>query len=184
MPARIMLTVLAAVGAAACGDRAAAPAGEAPGASASRGAPADTVDSADLGVRLDALAAPRPQRAGGGRNPFRFADGAGADAATAADAARDAAAAGPPGAQGARPDPHAATAGGAAAGRGLRFIAVVDAPRSAGLIAVLSDGETVFQGRVGDTIDGRYRIMSIGADTAELEFLPTGERQVLHRDGA
>ena len=181
MPARVMLAVLAAIGAAACSDRAAAPAGGPPGAAAPRGAPADTVDGADPGVRLDALAAPRPQRAAGVRNPFRFADGAGADAA---DAARDAAAAGPSGAQAAHPDLHAATAGAGAVGRGLRFIAVVDAPRSAGLIAVLSDGETVFQGRVGDTIDGSYRIMSIGTDTAEIEFLPTGERQVLHRDGA
>ena len=77
----------------------------------------------------------------------------------------------------------AVRAPGPAARRPLRFIALVDAPQSAGLIAVLSDGETVFQGRVGDTIDGRYRIMSIGSDTAEVELLLTGERQILQRDG-
>ena len=65
----------------------------------------------------------------------------------------------------------------------LRFIALVDAPQSAGFIAVLSDGDSVFHGRVGDTIDGRYRIMSIGFDSAEVELLPSGERQVLQRDG-
>ena len=96
----------------------------------------------------------------------------------------DAAAVAPLGAQTFRTGPQPATAAGDTARRSLRFIAVVDAPQSAGFIAVLSDGETVFQGRVGDTIDGRYRIMSIGTDTAELVFLPTGERQVLHRDGA
>ena len=183
MPARFMLAVLIAAGAAACGDQVAAPAGVPPGAAAApRGAPADTVDIADLRIRLDALAAPRPQRAAGSRNPFGFADAVGADAPAAGDPVEDAATVAPPGAQAARTRP--ATAGGGAAQRSLRFIAVVDAPQSAGLIAVLSDGETVFQGRVGDTIDGRYRIMSIGTDTAELVFLPTGERQVLHRDGA
>ena len=185
MPARFMLAVLVAAGAAACGDQVAAPAGVPPGAAAApRGAPADTVDVADLRVRLDALAAPRPQRVAGSRNPFGFADAVGADAPAAGDAAEDAATVAPPGARAARPGTRPATAGGGAVQRGLRFIAVVDAPLSAGLVAVLSDGETVFQGRVGDTIDGRYRIMSIGTDTAELVFLPTGERQVLHRDGA
>lgn len=59
----------------------------------------------------------------------------------------------------------------------------MDAPRSAGLIAVLADGGGVFQGRVGDTIDGRYRITRIDPDAAEVEVLLTGERQVLRRDG-
>ena len=181
MPARVMLAVLVAAGAAACGDQVAAPADVPPGAAAApRGAPAATVDIADLRVRLDALAAPRPQRAAGRRNPFRFAEEAGADV----PAAENTASAAPPAADSARPGLQPATAGGGGVRRSLRFIAVVDAPQSAGLIAVLSDGETVFQGRVGDTIDGRYRIMSIGTDTAELVFLPTGERQVLHRDGA
>ncbi len=185
MPARAMLAVLVAAGAAACGDQVAAPADVPPGAAeAPRGAPAATVDIADLRVRLDALAAPRPQRVAGGRNPFRFADAAGADAPAVEALAEDAATVAPPGARAARPGTRRATAGGGTGRRSLRFIAVVDAPQSAGLIAVLSDGETVFQGRVGDTIDGRYRIMSIGTDTAELVFLPTGERQVLHRDGA
>lgn len=180
-----MVAILAAAGAAACGDRIAAPAAGPPGGAAAPGGPAaDTVDSADLGVRLDALAAPRPQRAAGSRNPFRFADAVGADAPAVEDPAEGAATVAPPGREAVHAGLQPATAGGGAVRRRLRFIAVVDAPQSAGLIAVLSDGETVFQGRVGDTIDGRYRIMSIGMDTAELVFLPTGERQVLHRDGA
>ncbi|MXY16418.1 MAG: hypothetical protein F4057_11355 [Acidobacteria bacterium] len=181
----MMVAILVAAGAAACSDRIAAPAaGPHGGAAAPRGAPADTVDGADLGVRLDALAAPRPQRAAGSRNPFRFAGAVGANAPAVEDHAEGAATVAPPGGQTVRQGLQAATAGGGAVRRSLRFIAVVDAPQSAGLIAVLSDGETVFHGRVGDTIDGRYRIMSIGTDTAELVFLRTGERQVLHRDGA
>ena len=181
----MMVALLAAVGAAACSDPIAAPGGGPPGrAAAPRGAAADTVDSADLRVRLDALAEPRPQRATGNRNPFRFAGAVGADAPAVEDPAEGAATVPPPGGETVHPGLQAATAGSGAVRRSLRFIAVVDAPQSAGFIAVLSDGETVFQGRVGDTIDGRYRIMSIGTDTAELVFLPTGERQVLHRDGA
>lgn len=181
MPMRLMVVILAAAGAASCSDRLAAPPG---GEAAALGAPADTVDSADLRVRLDALAEPRPQRAAGNRNPFRFAGAVGADTPAVDDPAEGAATVPPPGGETVHPGLQAATAGGGGVRRSLRFIAVVDAPQSAGFIAVLSDGETVFQGRVGDTIDGRYRIMSIGTDTAELLFLPTGERQVLHRDGA
>lgn len=184
MPVRVILAILAAAGTTACSEQIAAPAGGQPGAAAPRGAAVVTVDGVDLRVRLDALAAPRPQRAAASRNPFGFADGVGADAAAVEDPAEGAATVAPPGRGTVRADLQPATAGGGAVRRSLRFIAVVDAPQSAGLIAVLSDGETVFQGRVGDTIDGRYRIMSIGTDTAEVVFLPTGERQVLHRDGA
>ena len=180
MPARRGLAILAAAALAACSEQAAAPAGGSAGtADAPRPAAADTVGDADLGLRLAALAAPRPQRAAAGRNPFRFAERVGADVPAAADAATPA----PGTVQTARPGPLAAAAGAGAAGSRLRFIAVADAPQGAGLIAVLSDGETVFQGTVGDRIDGRFRIMSIGSETMELEDLATGERQVLHRDG-
>ena len=185
MQVRMMIAILAAAGATACSDRIATPAGGPAGAAAAPvGAAADTVDGANLRVRLDALAAPRPQRAGVGRNPFRFADAVGVDAPAVEEPAEGAATVAPPGGETVHAGLQPAPAGGGAVRRGLRFIAVVDAPQSAGFIAVLSDGETVFQGRVGDTIDGRYRIMSIGTDMAELVFLPTGERQVLYRDGA
>ena len=180
MPIRLMLAVLAAAASGGCFDASTAPAGNRPAAAeAPRGAAAATVEDARLELRLDALAAPRPQRRVGERNPFQFAGRGAADAAAAGAAP----AAGQPHAPGAVPDRPAAPAGGGETPSPLRFIALADAPRSAGLIAVLSDGDTVFHGRVGDTIDGRYRIMSIGTDSAEIALLETGERQVLHRDG-
>ena len=51
------------------------------------------------------------------------------------------------------------------------------------MIAVLTDGADVFQGRVGDTVDGRYRIARIAADGVELERLLAGGREVLRLDG-
>ena len=175
-----MSAVLVAAALAACFEPSTVPAGSGSSpAGAPRGAPAATVDGAQLDLRLDALTAPQPQRTGADRNPFQFAGEAGADDAGADDAA----AADPGRLQVARSGPTAATTSAGGTRPRLRFIALADAPRSAGLIAVLSDGDTVFQGRVGDTIDGRYRIMSIGADRAEVALLQTGERQVLHLDG-
>ena len=179
MPRGAIIAAIAATGLAACLDQSSSPPGATQGGAADtvRAAQTDTVDGAQFDLRLDALSAPRPERAVSDRNPFRFrgeaSDGAGGDRPSAS-AVRRSTPSGvgvPAGVQ--RP----------AARRALRFIALVDAPRSAGLIAVLSDGDEVFQGRVGDTIDGRYRIMSIGSDAAEVELLLTGERQVLQRDG-
>ena len=180
MPRIAIIMVIAAAGLAACLDQSTSPPGAAQGGAAdtARAAQTDTVDGAQFDLRLGALRAPRPERAVSDRNPFRFqgqaTGGAGGE--------------GPSGSAARRPPPTGigvpvAGAHGPDARRPLRFIALVDAPQSAGLIAVLSDGETVFQGRVGDTIDGRYRIMSIGSDAAEVELLLSGERQVLQRDG-
>ena len=180
MPRIAIIVVIAAAGLAACLDHSSSPPGATRGGAAdtARAAQTDTVDGAQFDLRLDALSAPRPERAVSDRNPFRFqgqaSGGAGGE--------------GPSGSAARRTLPTgvgipAARAHGSDARRRLRFIALVDAPQSAGLIAVLSDGDTVFQGRVGDTIDGRYRIMSIDSNAAEVELLVTGERQVLQRDG-
>ena len=131
------------------------------------GAPAaDRVQRGVLDVRIEALSEPRPERAAAGRNPFRFGDRA----------------AGP------RPAPVAAVerqvrARPRAASPPLRLIGVVDAPESAGPIAVLADGDGVFQGRVGDTVAGRYRIVRIAGDTVEVEQLVAGGQRMLRLDG-
>lgn len=131
------------------------------------GAPAaDRVQRSVLDVRLEALSEPRPERAAAGRNPFRFGDRA-ADPRLAPVAAVERQV-------GARPR---------AAPPPLRLIGVVDAPESAGSIAVLADGAGVFQGRVGDTVAGRYRIIRIAADTVEVEQLVAGGQRILRLDG-
>ena len=65
----------------------------------------------------------------------------------------------------------------------LRFIGIVEARRTVGLIAVLTDGRAVFQGAEGDTLEGRYRIANISRDRVEIEVLPAGTRKVLYREG-
>ena len=178
MTRRIVLAAIVAAGLAACLDQSTAPPGTAVGGDAGRVAQADTVGDAAFELRLDVLNAPRPERVASDRNPFRFRggsnEGAGGERSSTPAVRR-------PAASGVSA-PVASTHG-PAARQPLRFIALVDAPQSAGFIAVLSDGDSVFHGRVGDTIDGRYRIMSIGFDSAEVELLPSGERQVLQRDG-
>ena len=131
---------------------------------------ADIVQERSLDLRLDALSEPRPVRTVSSRNPFRFdrlAPGGGPSPARRVPEAR-------------RESPRPAVA---ARPSRLRFIGVVDAPESAGLIAVLADGADVFQGRVGDTVDGRYRITRIAGDTVEIERLIVGGREVLRLDG-
>ena len=131
---------------------------------------ADTVRESALDVRLEALSEPRPARAVSGRNPFRFHRPV---AGRVPSPARR-------GTTALREPPLAAPVESPAR---LRFIGVVDAPESAGLIAVLADGADVFQGRVGDTVDGRYRIARIAADTVEIEHVIAGGREVLRLDG-
>lgn len=131
---------------------------------------ADIVQERSLHLRLNALSEPRPVRTLSSRNPFRFdrvaPDGVPSPTPRVPEARRES------------PRPAAVERPSR-----LRFIGVVDAPESAGLIAVLADGADVFHGRVGDTVDGRYRITRIAGDTVEIERLIAGGREVLRLDG-
>lgn len=175
----LAVAVAAAAGAAGCRDPLGGPAGRLDSAGTRGGPAADTVQESDLDLRLDVLAERRPARVVSGRNPFRFGP-------AELELSPSPSAAGP-GAEGAGDAPPEAPLPGAAGPVGpvgqLRFIGVVDAPESAGLIAVLADGADVFQGRVGDTVDGRYRITRIAGDTVEIERLIVGGREVLRLDG-
>lgn len=167
-----LAVAVGAAAAAACLDRSAEqPQGAGAALPGMNGAAAtDTEVESGLGVRLDMLAEPRPVRLESSRNPFRFGGARPENAA----AGRPAAA--PPSSPSAEPrrGPRAA----------LRFIGVVDAPESAGAIAVLTDGADVFQGRVGDTVDGRYRIIRIADDAVDVELLTAGGGRTLQLDGA
>lgn len=65
----------------------------------------------------------------------------------------------------------------------LKFIGVVERPGSV-RIAVLSDAQGVYHGREGDVIEGRYRIVRIGADTVELMYVDGRGRQQIRLSGA
>ena len=65
----------------------------------------------------------------------------------------------------------------------LRFIGIVEAPDSVGTVAVLSDGRSVYHGRQGDIIEGRYRIVRIDVESIEIEVLDGGRRRTLSLSG-
>lgn len=64
----------------------------------------------------------------------------------------------------------------------LKFIGVLD---TAGVrVAILSDARgNVFYGREGATIDGRYKLMKIGNESAELSYVDGRGRQTLRLSG-
>jgi hypothetical protein len=66
----------------------------------------------------------------------------------------------------------------------LKFIGVINATTQAGRIAILADGRGgVFQGREGDIIEGRYRLLRIGPDNVELAYTDGRGRQLIRLAG-
>ena len=121
-------------------------------------------------VKLDVLQAPREELPGAERNPFRFRPKP----------------APPPPAPVVRNTPPVITPRGPTGPPPpppipLRVIGVIDAePR----VSVLSDGRgNVFYGKEGDVIDGRYRVLRIGPDSAELSYTDGRGRQTLRMSG-
>ena len=66
----------------------------------------------------------------------------------------------------------------------MRFIGLVEAPEHAQKIAILSDGRGIYQGREGDIIEGRYRIMRIGVESVEIAYLDGRGRQTIRLSGS
>jgi hypothetical protein len=65
----------------------------------------------------------------------------------------------------------------------LRFIGLMEGAQ-AGRIAVLSDGRgNVFYGKEGDIIEGRYQLLKIGSETAELAYVDGRGRQTIRLSG-
>ena len=60
----------------------------------------------------------------------------------------------------------------------------MDAPTQAGRVAILSDGRgNVFYGKEGDIIEGRYKVLKVGPDAAELAYLDGRGRQTIRLTG-
>lgn len=137
-----------------------------------RPAPAPSVPQVDL-KRLDA---PRPQPEKTRRNPFRFE---GARPAPGAPQPSPTPGPGP----GVLPVPTQPPMPVGPPPIPLRFIGIVEASARATKVAVLSDGRDVFYGREGDVIDGRYRIVRIGVESIELEYLDGRGRQTIRLTG-
>jgi hypothetical protein len=66
----------------------------------------------------------------------------------------------------------------------MRFIGLVEAPQQAQKIAVLSDGRGIYQGREGDIIEGRYRILRIGVESVDMAYVDGRGRQTIRLSGS
>jgi hypothetical protein len=66
----------------------------------------------------------------------------------------------------------------------LRFIGLVEAPTQAGRVAIFSDGRNnVFYGKDGDVIEGRYKVLKVSQDAAELSYVDGRGRQTIRLTG-
>ncbi|MCA1583735.1 MAG: hypothetical protein LC791_02825 [Acidobacteria bacterium] len=130
-------------------------------------------DTGPVDVNLDALKAGRNAPQDGRRNPFRFG---GRDAASGptvpapAVGAPQEVAPTPPG--GPPPLPPIA----------LKFIGVIE--RSDGTkVAILAGPSYTLYGQEGQTVDGRYRLLTIGVESLEIAHLDGSGRQTIRLTG-
>ena len=64
----------------------------------------------------------------------------------------------------------------------VKFIGVVSR-QDVGKVAVLSDGKNVYYGRAGEIVDGRWRIVSIGEESLQIEYADGRGRQTVRMTG-
>jgi hypothetical protein len=147
------------------------PASNGQGAAASRRAPAAPPSAPD--VHLDALEAERPTPVETRRDLFRFKPKAPPPSKAAESgpvAAAPAVPAPPPGPPPPPPIPY-------------KFVGLVEG--QAKRIAVLSDGRSApVYGREGDIIEGRFRILKIGVESIEMEYIDGRGRQTIRLSGS
>jgi hypothetical protein len=143
--------------------------------------PATAPPPVDVEVGLDRLAAAPSAPVVERRNPFTFGlrapepqEGLGRPPAMVGVPGQGATTLGPAPAGG-PPPPQPIT---------LKFIGTVTVPGETGRVAVLSDGKFVYHGREGDIIDGRYRLVLIGEESVQLEYVDGRGRQTIRLTGA
>jgi hypothetical protein len=148
------------------------------GGQAPAGAARATATMPVADVKLELLQQKRPEREAADRNLFRFQ----ARPAPAASAQPRAVAAPPTPV--APPPPSVPSGPPPPPPIGLRYIGLVDAPSQAGRIAILSDGRgNIFYGKDGDIIEGRYKVLKVSPDAAELAYLDGRGRQTIRLTG-
>lgn len=125
-------------------------------------------------IRLERLTAVSTELADASRNPFRFRPRPAPEPVRAVapvmrpEPVVPAAPAGPP------PPPPIP----------LKFIGVLDAPGQVGRLAILSDSRGgVFYGKEGDAIEGRYRVLRVSTESADLAYLDGRGRQTIRLSG-
>lgn len=146
------------------GDKPAAPA--APASNRQRGRPAANGGEAlppeqALDVRIDLLTAAKPEPGAAERNPFRFRPKPPPPApAPEAPPQEVTPPAPPPPPPGLAPPPPIP----------LKFIGVIESARAGKIASLRDERGNVHQGREGAVIEGRYRIVRIGAESIVMEY--------------
>ena len=142
-----------------------------PAPAAQRG---NQVEPADLDVRIEALKKPSPKPAEVERNPFRFQPKPPPPPPPVVNTPPGAA---PPIATGPQLPPPPPPIGNT-----IKFIGIVQTAK--GKIGAFSDCRATFPGREGEVIEGRYRVVKIGIESAELEYLDGKGRSTLPLNGS
>lgn len=127
-------------------------------------------------IRLELLQRERGALGAPERNPFRFERRASATSFTPRQSARQTqpVAAAPTGPLPPPPPPPIP----------LRYIGYLQPTDTPGRVAVLSDGRgSVFNGKEGDVIEGRYRLLRVGDNSADLIYLDGRGRQTIRLSG-
>lgn len=146
---------------------------------AARPGSVETVDPAELDVRLEDLKQSRPDTEGTDRNPFRFY---------------------------VKPPPPPPPPSAAASGRGrgaplpavvaptgpvdppppppipLKFIGVMEVP-GLGKVAAFSDCRMTMRGREGEILAGQYRLVRIGVESVVMEYVDGRGRTTIRMSG-
>jgi hypothetical protein len=122
-------------------------------------------------VLLDGMPVDRLDPALERRNPFRFGTARTAEPdGDPVDVARRGPATGveSPGPSSST-RPRVSAPAGVTTSLALTFLGFLESPGIEGRVVVLTDGDLVFHGRVGDVIDGRYRIVGVDLESVEVE---------------
>jgi hypothetical protein len=152
-----------------------------PAPGARRTAPSTAVAQV-VDVGLGRLEEPPPAVSESGRNPFRFQ----ARAPVAVPSDSGPVGRPPPGPSGTGPEGNPDLPSGPPPPPpiSLKFIGLVTGEGEVGKVAVLSDGKFVYYGREGDIIEGRYRVVKIGEESIQMEYVDGRGRQTIRLSGA
>ena len=143
----------------------------APRAAAGTAAKPIVIDPAELDVKVEALSARATEATEVERNPFRFQPKPPPPPPPMPPQPPQSYA--PPAPVGPPPPPPI--------GNTIKFIGIVETGK--GRIGAFSDCKATFPGREGEVLEGRYRVVRIGVESATLEYLDGTGRAVLPLNG-
>lgn len=136
--------------------------------------PAQKIDPAELDVKIESLKQPPAGPTEGDRNPFRFQP-------KAAPPPPQLPAQPPPQTFDPRPVGPKPPVGPPPIGNLIKFIGIVDTGKEK--IGAFSDCRYTFSGREGEVIEGRFRVVRIGVESADVEYTDGSGRTKLPLNG-